>query len=124
MSNQNSNIENSGDSSFPKTNSFVESNIADISKPGKYQILGKVLSFKKETIIISDGSEEIEISIPPSFEEEIKEETYLRIFGIIEIDTEKKKIIKAIFIQKLTDFDSETYYQVRELEQSLRKNIQ
>ncbi len=79
---------------------------------------------KENFILISDGSEEIEVSIPPSFEEEIKEETYLRIFGIVEIDTEKKKIIKAIFIQKLIDFDSETYYQVRELEQSLRKNIQ
>jgi hypothetical protein len=123
MSDQNSNIENSGDSSFSKTNSFVESNIADISKPGKYQILGKVLSLKKNSILISDSSEEIEVSIPPSFEEEIKEETYLRIFGIIEIDTEKTKIIKAIFIQKLIDFDSETYYQVRELEKSLRKNI-
>ena len=80
MSNQNSKIENSGDSSFSRTNSFVESNIADISKPGKYQVLGKVLSLKKESIIISDGSEEIEVSIPPSFGEEIKEETYLRIF--------------------------------------------
>ena len=124
MSDQNSNIENSGDSSFSKKNSFIESNIAEISKPGKYQVLGKVLSLKKESIMISDGSEEIEVSFPPSFGEEIKEEMYLRIFGIIEIDAEKKKIIKAIFIQKLTDFDSETYYNVRELEQSLRKNIQ
>ncbi len=124
MSNQNSNIENSEGSSFSRTNSFVESNVAEISEPGKYQVLGKVLSSKKDSIIISDGSEEIEVSIPTSFEEEIKEETFLRIFGIIEIDTENKKIIKAIFIQKLIDFDSETYHKVRELEQSLRKNIQ
>ena len=123
MSDQNSNIGNSGDSSFSKTDSFVDSNIADISKSGKYQVLGKVLGLRNDSIMLSDGSEEIEVSIPPSFEEEFKEETYLRIFGIIEIDTEKKKIIKAIFVQKLTDFDFETYYKVRELEQSLRKNI-
>ncbi|MFW9851868.1 MAG: hypothetical protein ACFFDS_02930 [Candidatus Thorarchaeota archaeon] len=123
MSEQNSNIKNSGDNSFSKTNSFVESHIVEISKPGKYQVLGKVLSLKKESILISDGSEEIEVFIPSSFEEEIKEEIYLRIFGIIEIDAEKKKTINAIFIQKLTDFDPETYYKVRELEQSLRKHI-
>lgn len=123
MSNQNSNIENSEDSSFSRLYSFVETKIAEISEPGKYQILGKVITSKKDSIIISDGSEEVEISVPPSFEEEIKEETYLRIFGIAEIDNENKKIIKAIFIQKLVDFDSETYQRVRELEQSLRKNI-
>lgn len=123
MSNQNSNIENSEDSSFSRLYSFVETKIAEISEPGKYQIQGKVITSKKDSIIISDGSEEVEISVPPSFEEEIKEETYLRIFGIAEIDNENKKIIKAIFIQKLVDFDSETYQRVRELEQSLRKNI-
>ena len=123
MSDQYSNIEGSRDSSFSKTDSFVETNIAEISKSGKYQVLGKVLSLKKDSIMLSDGSEEIEVFIPSSFEEEIKEETYLRIFGIIEINTEKKKIINAIFIQKLPDFDSETYYKIRELEQSLRKHI-
>jgi len=125
MKDQNySNSENTEEGFFSRTASFVESSIAEISKPGKYQILGKVISVKKDSIIISDGSDEIETSIPSSIEEEIKEETNLRIFGIVEIDTENKKKIKAIFIQKLIDFDFETYYQVRELEQSLRKTNQ
>lgn len=98
---------------------YCEINLSELSKPGKYRIVGTVTNVTNDTFTINDGSDQIEaiFTVPQNLE--VKEGILLRLFGFIEI--EPKKQIKVSIAQELGDIDMDTYSQIKELEQSLTK---
>ena len=109
----------SSDSKYMRRRPFRETNIADISSPGKYRIIGTITEIQGDTFIITDGTTEIDGTIVNAPDFEIKEGSVLRIFGFVEF--EPKKQLKASIIQNLSGVDVETYTQIKELEKSLMK---
>jgi len=107
---------------FSRTSPFVETTIAEIAKPGKYRILGTIVSIENDNIIVSDETEEIKVFLTDPVKVEINEGKQLRILGYAELNPEK--IIKAMIIQDFSDVSGELYRQVNELEKSLRKSIE
>ncbi|MHA1952536.1 MAG: hypothetical protein ACXAAM_01825 [Candidatus Heimdallarchaeaceae archaeon] len=105
---------------YSRASPFVEVNIAEISKPGKYKITGSVVSFEGKTLVVSDETEEITVDITELANQDFKEGMQLQILGFAEFEPEKK--LKAFIIQDFSEVNIELYRQVRELEQSLRKN--
>jgi len=107
---------------YSRAKPFIETSIAEISKPGKYKIIGSVVSKEENTIVLSDETEEITIDITEIPNKDFKEGVQLQIFGFAEFDPDKK--LKAFIIRDFSEVNFELYTQVRELEQSLRKNSQ
>jgi hypothetical protein len=105
---------------YSRANPFVEISIAEISKPGKYRIIGTVVSSEGSTIVISDETEEISVDVTEAVNREFKEGAQLQILGFAEFEPSKK--FKAFIVQDFSDVNIELYRQVRELEQSLKKN--
>ncbi|MHA1592749.1 MAG: hypothetical protein ACTSUP_09790 [Candidatus Heimdallarchaeaceae archaeon] len=119
---------NDNDSSFQDFSSerkylrkkpYCEINLSELSKPGKYRIVGTVTSVTDDTFIINDGSDQIEAIFTTPQNLEVKEGILLRLFGFIEI--EPKKQMKVSIAQDLSSIDIDTYNQIKELEQSLVK---
>ena len=104
---------------YSRANPFVEVNIAEISKPGKYRIIGSVVSFEGNTLVVSDETEEITVDVTELVDQDFKEGAQLQILGFAEFEPEKK--LKAFIIKAFSEVNIELYRQVRELEQSLRK---
>jgi hypothetical protein len=98
---------------------YCEINLSELSKPGKYRIVGTVTNVTNDTFTINDGSDQIEaiFTVPQNLE--VKEGILLRLFGFMEL--EPKKQIKVSIAQELGDIDVDTYSQIKELEQSLTK---
>ena len=105
---------------YSRTNPFVEASVAEISKPGKYRIIGSVVSFEGNTLVVSDETEEITVDVTELVAQDFKEGVQLQILGFAEFEPEKR--FKAFIIQDFSEVNIELYMQVRELEQSLRKN--
>jgi hypothetical protein len=105
---------------YSRTSPFVEINIVEISKPGKYRITGSVVKIEGNTLTLSDETEEIEVDITQISNHELKEGMQLQLLGFVDFAPDKK--FKAIIIQDFSEINIELYRQVRELEQSLRKN--
>lgn len=105
---------------YSRASPFVEINIVEISKPGKYKITGSVVSLEENTLTLSDETDEIEVDITALADQELKEGMQLQLLGFVEFEPEKK--FKAYIIQDYSEVNIELYRQVRELEQSLRKN--
>jgi hypothetical protein len=105
---------------YSRTSPFVEINIVEISKPGKYRITGSVIKIEGNTLTLSDETEEIEVDITQISNQELKEGMQLQLLGFVDFAPDKK--FKAIIIQDFSEINIELYRQVRELEQSLRKN--
>ena len=105
---------------YSRASSFIETNIAEISKPGKYRIVGTIVGLEENLMVVSDETDEIVVDIADISNQDLKEGKQLQLFGFVEIEPEKK--FKAIIIHDFSDVNIEMYRQVRELEQSLRKN--
>jgi hypothetical protein len=105
---------------FSRAKPFVEVSIAEISKLGKYKIVGSVVSLEGNTIVVSDETEKITIDITEIPKKDFKEGEQIQILGFAEFEPNKK--LKAFIIRDFSDVNIELYAQVRELEQSLRKN--
>ncbi len=102
-----------------KAKPFVDVNIAEIQKSGKYRIVGKIAEITDSTIIIDDGFEQITIILPENINVELKEGLQIRALGYVELHPEKQ--MRGSFIQNFNDVDLEVYRQINELEQSLRR---
>ncbi len=105
---------------YSRASPFAEVNIIEISKPGKYRITGSIVRMEENTLTLSDETDEIEVDITQISTHELKEGMQLQLLGFVEFDPEKK--FKAVIIQDFSEINIELYRQVRELEQSLRKN--
>ena len=120
MSNNDSSIQDfSSEKKYLRKRPYCEINLSELSKPGKYRIVGTVTSVTDDTFIINDGSDQIEAILTTPQNLEVKEGILLRLFGFIEI--EPKRQIKVSIIQDLSAVDIDTYSQIKELEQSLIK---
>ncbi|MHA1218521.1 MAG: hypothetical protein ACTSSN_01555 [Candidatus Heimdallarchaeaceae archaeon] len=102
-----------------KEKPFVDVNIAEIQKPGKYRIVGKIAEIKDLTILLDDGYEQITIILPENISVDLKEGLQIRALGYVELHPEKQ--MRGSFIQNFNGVDLEVYKQINELEQSLRR---
>lgn len=102
-----------------KVKPFVDVNIAKINKPGKYRVVGKIVSITEKFLIIDDGFEQLTITIPDEINLKLEEGYKIRAFGYVNIEPEKQ--MKTTFIQDFNNIDFDSYNQINELEQSLRK---
>lgn len=107
------------DRQFIRKKPYIDVNLSDLKKAGKYRILGTVTKVSKETFTINDGSDEIEAILTTPQQIEIKEGSLLRLFGFIELEPNKQ--LKVAIIQDMSNVDIDTYNQIKELEQSLYK---
>lgn len=120
MSNNDSSIQDfSSEKKYLRKRPYCEINLSELSKPGKYRIVGTVTSVTDDTFIINDGSDQIEAIFTVPQDLEVKEGILLRLFGFIEI--EPKRQIKVSIVQDLSAVDIDTYSQIKELEKSLIK---
>ncbi|MCK4895376.1 MAG: hypothetical protein KAS47_01105 [Candidatus Heimdallarchaeota archaeon] len=120
MSNNDSSFQDfSSERIYLRKKPYCEINLSELSKPGKYRIVGTVTSVTDDAFIINDGSNQIEAILTTPQNLEVKEGILLRLFGFIEI--EPKKQMKVSIIQDLSAVDIDTYDQIKELEQSLIK---
>ncbi len=120
MSNDDSSFQDfSSEKKYLRKKPYCEINLSELSKPGKYRVVGTVTSVTEDTFIINDGSDQIEAILTTPQNLEVKEGILLRLFGFIEL--EPKKQIKVSIVQLLRDVDVDTYTQIKELEQSLIK---
>ncbi|MBY9001159.1 MAG: hypothetical protein KGD64_09615 [Candidatus Heimdallarchaeota archaeon] len=120
MSNENTGFQDySSEPKFIRKKPYREINLSEVTKPGKYRIIGTVVNKTDDIFEINDGSGQIEVilTIIPNFE--IKEGVVLRLFGFIEL--EPKRQIKVSVAQNVSNIDMDTYNQIKELEQSLVK---
>lgn len=109
----------SSEKKYLRKKPYSEINLSELSKPGKYRVVGTVTSVTEDSFIINDGSDQIEAILTTPQNLEVKEGILLRLFGFIEI--EPKRQIKVSIAQELSDVDIDTYNQIKELEQSLIK---
>ncbi len=102
-----------------KIKPFVDINIAEIQKPGKYRVVGKIVNIAENSLQIDDGFEQLSITIPEEIDLKLEEGLKIRAFGYVNIQPEKQ--MKTTFIQDFSVVDLDSYRQINELEQSLRK---
>ena len=102
-----------------KIRPFVDVNITEIQQPGKYRVVGKIVSMTENSLILDDGFGQLAITIPEEIEVNLKEGFTIRAFGYVNIQPEKQ--MTTTFIQDFNDIDLDSYRQLNELEQSLRK---
>ncbi len=120
MSNNDSSSQDfSSEKKYIRKKPYCEINLSELSKPGKYRIVGAVTSVTDDAFTINDGSDQIEAILTTPQNLEVKEGILLRLFGFIEI--EPKRQIKVSIAQNLSAVDIDTYSQIKELEQSLIK---
>jgi hypothetical protein len=118
MSNNDSSFQDfSSERKYLRKKPYCEINLSELSKTGKYRIVGTVTSVTDDTFTINDDSDQIEAILTTPQNLEVKEGLLLRLFGFIEF--EPKKQIKVSIVQLLNDVDTDTYNQIKELEQSL-----
>ncbi|TFG10714.1 hypothetical protein EU534_00700, partial [Candidatus Heimdallarchaeota archaeon] len=86
-----------------KIKPFVDTNIAEIQKPGKYRVVGKIVDVSEGTIIIDDGFEQLSITLPDEISIKLEEGVTIRAFGYVDIQPEK--IMKTTFIQDFSKID-------------------
>jgi len=102
-----------------KAKPFVDVNIAEIQKAGKYRIVGKIAEITDTAIVIDDGFEQITIILPENLSIDLKEGLQIRALGYVEMHPEKQ--MRGSFIQNFNNVDLEVYREINELEQSLRR---
>jgi hypothetical protein len=102
-----------------KIRPFVDANIAEIQQPGKYRIVGKIVSMDETSILLDDGFDQITITIPEELSLKLEDGITIRAFGYVNIQPEKQ--MKTTFIQDFNKVDIDSYRKLNELEQSLRK---
>ncbi len=103
-----------------KIKPFVDTNIAEIQHPGKYRVVGKIVSMTENSIIIDDGFEQLVITIPEEVNVKLEDGITIRAFGYVNIQPEKQ--MQTTFIQDFNRIDLDSYRKLNELEQSLRKD--
>ena len=90
---------NDNDSSFQDFSSerkylrkkpYCEINLSELSKPGKYRIIGTVTSVTDDTFIINDGSDQIEAIFTTPQNLEVKEGILIRLFGFKKLNRKNK----------------------------------
>ena len=99
---------------------FVDSNIAEITRPGKYRIVGKVMSIDETSLLIDDGFDQLSITLPDEINIKLVSGMSIRAFGYVNIHPEKQ--MNTTFIQDFSEIDIDSYRKLNELEQSLRKD--
>ena len=104
---------------FIRKKPYLEINISDIPKNGNYRLIGTIESINGNELVVNDGSGQITVFLQNQPDFEIKEGSLVRIFGFIEL--EPKKQMNASIIQDMSKLDIDTYFQVKELENSLKK---
>jgi hypothetical protein len=104
---------------FSRTQPFIEVNIAELTTSGKYKIIGTVMEIFDNSIIIDDGTDQLTIFFDDTPEEKPKEGDLIRVFGYLELEPNKQ--LKALIVQDISGINLETYQQIKDLEQSLRK---
>ena len=97
---------------------YIDSNISEIAKPGKYRIVGTITDVLTESFILQDESGQIEV-FTESPTTDLNEEDVVRVLGRMEFEPERK--FNAKIVQDLKNVSLEQYNQVREMEKSLRK---
>ncbi len=102
-----------------KAKPFVDANISEIQKAGKFRIVGKIAEITDTSIVIDDGFEQISIILPEDLNINLKVGLQIRALGYIEMLPEKQ--MRGSFIQNFDSVDLEVYRQINELEQSLRR---
>ena len=102
-----------------KAKPFVDANIAEIQRAGKYRIVGKIAEVTETSMVIDDGFEQITIILPENNEINLKVGMQVRALGYVEMQPEKQ--MRGSFIQDFSNIDLEVYRQINELEQSLRR---
>ena len=120
MSKENTGFQDfSSGSKYIRKKPYVETNLSEVTKPGKYRIIGTVIDTTDDGFEINDGSDQIDAVLTVASSFDIKVGDILRLFGFIEL--EPKKQIKVSITQNMSDVDMDTYNQIKELEQSLVK---
>ena len=112
-------MSNSFDEKEYKIKPFVDANIAEIKQPGKYRVVGKIVSMDANSIVIDDGFEQLSLTIPEEISLKLEEGLSIRAFGYVNIQPEKQ--MTTTFIQDFKNIDLDSYRKLNELEQSLRK---
>ena len=102
-----------------KIKPFVDANIAEIQQPGKYRVVGKIVSMTENSILLNDGFDQLSITIPDEINLKLEDGRTIRAFGYVNIQPEKQ--MQTTFIQDFNEIDLDSYRKLNELEQSLRK---
>ncbi len=102
-----------------KIKPFVDANIAEIQQPGKYRVVGKIVSMTENSILLDDGFDQLSITIPDETNVKLEDSHTIRAFGYVNIQPEKQ--MQTTFIQDFNEIDLDSYRKLNELEQSLRK---
>ena len=102
-----------------KAKPFVDANIAEIQKAGKYRLVGKIAEVTETSIVIDDGFDQILVILPENINVDLKVGLQIRALGYVEMLPEKQ--MRGSFIQDFNNVDLEVYRQINELEQSLRR---
>jgi hypothetical protein len=102
-----------------KAKPFVDANIAEIQKAGKYRLVGKIAEITETSVVIDDGFDQIMIILPENNDIDLKVGLQIRALGYVEMLPEKQ--MRGSFIQDFNNVDLEVYRQINELEQSLRR---
>ncbi|MHA1198250.1 MAG: hypothetical protein ACTSQF_02760 [Candidatus Heimdallarchaeaceae archaeon] len=102
-----------------KIKPFVDANIAEIQQPGKYRVVGKIVDMTEKSIVMDDGFGQLTITIPEEISLKLEDGDTIRAFGYVNIQPEKQ--MTTTFIQDFNEIDLDSYRQLNELEQSLRK---
>jgi len=102
-----------------KAKPFVDANISEIQKDGKFRVVGKISEITDTSIVIDDGFEQISIILPEDVNINLKVGLQIRALGYVEMLPEKQ--MRGSFIQNFNNVDLEVYRQINELEQSLRR---
>jgi len=97
---------------------FLEVYIDEIKVSGKYTVVGTVVAIGEDKIGINDGTGEMNIIPPSTFDiSSLKEGAQIRCLGYVDIVPEK--VLNAITIHNLSNVDIDLYQRVRELEKSV-----
>ena len=85
MSNNDSSFQDfSSERKYLRKKPYCEINLSELSKTGKYRIVGTVTSVTDDTFTINDDSDQIEAILTTPQNLEVKEGLLLRLFGFIE----------------------------------------
>lgn len=92
----------------------IEKNISDISKEDvRISLLGTILDKKGQTIVLDDGTGQVQITFSEPVKEEAKK--LVRVIGKV-IPLQEDFEIQGEVIQDMSGLDMELYKKVREME--------
>jgi len=120
MSEKQSAIPDDNQRKFIRKKPYKDVILSEVEISGNYRLVGIIAKITDEDILFEDETGQIKLNLDPMAKEKIQEGDRVRICGFLQLEPEKKMNVNIL--QDFNKIDLNKYYQISQLEKSLKKN--